>query len=58
MALNWLIIIVLSVFGGIGKAVRNTVENHFEQSIFDKIKSAAWRKWFRSWGEDSTNHLR
>lgn len=56
MFLNWLAIIVLGAFGGIGKAMRDTIAFYWDRSIFSKIKSDRCRHWFESTGAHP-NHL-
>lgn len=56
MVCSWIGIIVLGILGGIGKAIRDIISFHWDESIFSKIKNEKLRRWFQSTG-DRPNHL-
>ena len=56
MTIETIIIAILAILAGLGKAVRDTIAHHWGKCIFSKIKNELWFKWFRSDWRDKPNH--
>jgi len=49
-------IFILIFLAGVFNAVQDTIAHHFESSIFNRIKSERWKRWFKSDWQDKPSH--
>jgi len=55
--MSWVVVVMLAIVTGISKACRDTIDFHWDYSVFILIKNKKLREWLRSDWTNKPDHL-